>query len=76
MSVLFFIIFFCLGCAIGTIQSRNKEKREWNNGICPMCGKPWIFFDIGLKNCRIYVCDNWHGCCISYNVDNEEGNNS
>lgn len=54
---------------VGGIYARYSEKKSWNNGICPYCGKPWIRFDTDSQGGRMYRCENWHGCDISYNVD-------
>ena len=48
---------------------RRFEKEKWNNGICPICGKPWILFDKDSQGGRMYKCENEHRCTITYNVD-------
>lgn len=45
------------------------EKRRWNNGVCPQCGKPWRYKSRNKKE-RIYMCDNYHFCHIRYGQDN------
>lgn len=45
------------------------EKRKWNNGICPQCGKPWRYKSRNKKE-RIYMCDNSHYCYIRCGQDN------
>lgn len=45
------------------------EKRRWNHGMCPQCGKPWRYKSRNKKE-RIYMCDNNHYCRIRYGQDN------
>ena len=45
------------------------EKRRWNHGMCPQCGKPWRYKSRNKKE-RIYMCDNSHYCYIRYSQDN------
>lgn len=45
------------------------EKRRWNHGMCPQCGKPWRYKSRNKKE-RIYMCDNSHYCHIKYGQDN------
>lgn len=53
----------------GIIHTRRTEKKNWNNGRCPICGKPWIHFDTDSQGGRMYRCGNRHYCTITYNVD-------
>ena len=63
-------IVFCVAVVIfGFTYVRYSEKKNWNNGICPHCGKPWIRFDTDFQRGRMYRCENWHFCDISYNAD-------
>ena len=66
-------IVFCIAVVVflvfGMIYGRYSEKKDWNKGICPQCGKPWIRFDTDSQGGRMYRCENWHYCNISYNVD-------
>jgi len=55
---------------IGGIWARECEKKEWNGGRCPRCGRPWVNFDMDSQGGRGYVCrpcDEHIG--ISYAVD-------
>lgn len=62
-SVLLFI-------TVGPILvGRRQEKRNWNKGICPVCGKPWMLYDTYSHGGRMYRCENWHRCDVSYRVD-------
>lgn len=54
---------------IGTIVVRRLEIKQWNNGYCRECGKLWIHFDTDSHGGRMYRCENWHVCIISYNID-------
>ena len=45
------------------------EKRRWNHGMCPQCGKPWRYKSRNKKE-RIYMCDNYHFYHIRYSQDN------
>ena len=64
-----FIIITLFVCAIILIYARYKEKTSWNNGICPVCKKPWTMYDIDSQGGRMYHCENGHYCDISYRVD-------
>lgn len=54
------------------------EKRDYNKGICPKCGKPLKCIDMDSQGGRWYVCTNRYNrentcdydCWVSYNVDN------
>ena len=61
-SVLLFI-------TVGPILVRRQEKRNWNKGICPVCGKPWMRYDTDSHGSRMYRCENWHSCDVSYRID-------
>lgn len=54
---------------IGIIWARKQEKKNWNKGICPYCGKPWMHYDTDSHGGRMYRCENWHSCDVSYRVD-------
>ena len=53
----------------GIIHTRRSEKKKWNNGKCTICGKPWMHFDTDSQGGRMYRCENWHGCDITYKAD-------
>lgn len=67
------IILFCVSLVLfiifGCIHVRNLEKKRWNHGYCPECGLKWIHYDTDSQGGRMYRCDNWHGCDVSYNID-------
>lgn len=54
---------------IGIVWARKQEKKNWNNGVCPYCGKPWMHYDTDSQGGRMYRCENWHSCDVSYRVD-------
>lgn len=54
----------------GISIARYLEKREYNNGVCRMCGHPLILFDSCYNGDRGYKCLRCHYTFwISYNVD-------
>lgn len=46
----------------GILYYMLKEKREWNKGICPICGKSWKMGPIDCFGHFNYICDNGHIC--------------
>jgi ssDNA-binding Zn-finger/Zn-ribbon topoisomerase 1 len=58
-----------LNFVLGLVWAKRMEKEKWNNGRCPICGKPWIRFDTDSQGGRMYKCENDHRCTITYNVD-------
>lgn len=54
---------------VGIIYVRRQEKKNWNRDICPHCGKPWMHYDTDSQGGRMYRCENWHSCDVSYRVD-------
>lgn len=62
------IMWIILLIVMDLILSR-LDKKKWNNGICPQCGKPWRF-ESHYKGGRMYVCENHHSCRIGYGQDN------
>lgn len=63
---LFGLLFFAM---VGSLYVRHSEKKDWNNGVCSHCGKPWIQYTTDSHGGRMYRCENYHHCDISYNVD-------
>ena len=64
-----FLIYILIQIIVGVILIRRYEKKEWNNGICPKCGEEWKLFDVDSQGGRMYRCDNWHYCDVSYSID-------
>lgn len=54
---------------IGIVSTIIYEKKKWNNGICPICGDKFKLFALDSQGGRMYRCNNWHYCNISFNVD-------
>lgn len=52
-------------------MNRSTEKTWWNDGKCPKCGQPWVWFDTDSQGGRGYKCNNCNKCIwISYkNID-------
>ena len=69
LLLIIFGISIIISIIIGAISMRRYEKKEWNNGVCSKCGDKWRLFDIDSQGGRMYRCDNWHYCDVSYNVD-------
>ena len=58
-----------IGTIVGCIYVRHIEKKNWNNGNCPICNEPWRCFDVDSQGGRMYKCSNHHYCDITYRVD-------
>lgn len=55
---------------VGMTLTRNHEKKEYNNGICPKCGRNLRYFDSDSQGGRGYNCDKCNNFVwVSYNVD-------
>lgn len=54
---------------VGPFLVRLIEEKRWNNGICPECGERWFQYDTDSQGGRLYRCENWHSCDVTYNVD-------
>lgn len=64
-----FLIYILIQIIVGVILVRRHEKKEWNNGICSKCGEKWKLIDVDSQGRRMYRCDNWHYCDVSYSID-------
>lgn len=54
LILLFFIIlFFGIMC-----YAMYREKKAWNNGICPICGNKLRQFDVDSHGDDGWICDN------------------
>lgn len=49
--VIVFGLFFGVG-----FWARQCEKKDWNGGICPDCGRTWKAFDMDSQGGRGYSC--------------------
>lgn len=45
---------------IGSIYSYYCDKKRYNSGICPFCGKRLNQFDVDSQGNRGYTCDDEH----------------
>lgn len=55
---------------IGGISTYFKEKKWWNNGICPRNGQKWIYFDSDSQGGTGYKTpDNKYVCWVSWGID-------
>lgn len=69
------VIFFGI-ITIGAMLARNKEKKDWNGGICSKSGKNWILFDIDSQGGRMYKDGYGNYCDVSYKVDKKANTQS
>ena len=49
VTILLFIVVRCIICYF-------KEKRDFNNGVCPNCGKPLKHFDDDSQGGQGWCC--------------------
>ena len=57
LLIVFLIVFLILwlgGMALGIFL----ERKDWNKGRCPECGKEWRHFDNDSQGGRGYICDD------------------
>lgn len=54
----------------------SSERKEWNNGICAVSGKPWKRFDTDSQGGRGYTDGAGHYCWISYDIDKNYEHNT
>lgn len=75
--MIFFIcilIIILVICGIG--YCIHCERVEFNNGICPKCGKPLKFFDMDSQGGRGYCCNDCrYYTWVSYNCIDKKYNN-
>lgn len=56
IQVILLVIFFvCI--TSGCIWCYLREKKDFNNGICPDCGEPLRHFDDDSQGGQGWVCD-------------------
>lgn len=52
------------------IIARKREKKDYNNSICPRCGERLRCFDMASDGSRGYTCDHCdYTTWCSYDVD-------
>ena len=59
MNILFITLGIVIICFIicGIIWANIKEKKDFNNGICPKCGTPLRHFDDDSQGGQLWCCD-------------------
>ena len=50
------ILFVCI--LLGILYTIKSEKKEFNNHICPKCGKSLQLFDVDSQGGRGYCCND------------------
>lgn len=65
------ILIVCIALIIlvitGILIGMYLEYKDFNNGICPKCGKPLILFDTDSQGGRGYCCSKcMHVAWVSY----------
>lgn len=71
MEVLKFIgIFLILLIVTGgplVLLGSKLESKDFNKGVCRVCGKKLRHFDTDSQGGRLYTCENFHTLvCVSY----------
>lgn len=67
VNILFILVFvivslICIIVGLATLLAQ-KERKEWNDGICPQCGETWQLLSVESidgETCRHYICKNKH----------------
>ena len=52
------LVLLIVGIVLGCIWCYFREKKDFNNGICPRCGKPLRHFDDDSQGGQGWYCDN------------------
>lgn len=61
------IVFIILLISV-PIWGINEERKDFNNGVCPKCGKQLRCFDMDSQGGRGYSCDKCdYTTWVSYN---------
>ena len=58
MKILVIIIISIAIVLFGCYLCATKEKKDWNNGICPICGHKLRHFDCDSQGGDGWTCDN------------------
>lgn len=55
-----FVLMTLILCIIGLYLTYKIEKKQYNNGICPKCGRPLYYCRniIDQQQGRTYICKN------------------
>ncbi len=49
------------------LAARHVEKKAFNGGFCPSCGRKWRRYDMDSQGGRGYTCDSCNkGVWVSY----------
>lgn len=77
INIMFYtIILLVLTTIISYLVLLYIKVKEWNNGKCSICDKPWAFYFSSKDKEVSYVCENGHICCISNKIINRRFMNS
>lgn len=67
MMIIFLIIVLII-VVFGPLWCISREHKDFNNGVCPKCGKQLRNFDMDSQGGRGYICDNCdYTTWVSYN---------
>ena len=68
MNEIVLIVIISIIIGVFCICSYIVEKRDFNNGICKVCGNKLHYFDMDSSGARGYMCENCmeHWCWISW----------
>lgn len=55
---LFVLILLLVIFGIGILKCRKGERKDWNKGICPQCGKQLKCFDIDSQGGEGWCCND------------------
>lgn len=73
IDIMFYIvILLIIDCIIPYLILLSIEIKEWNDGKCPRCGKPWAFYFSSKDKEVSYVCESGHVCRISNKIINRK----
>ena len=68
MITIIFCILLTIFIVLGIIYGIYTERKDFNNGYCPNCGKKLKLFDIDSQGGRGYCChDCMYYAWVSYN---------
>lgn len=80
MKIILLIIFITFIIFVsGITWAYCSEKKNYNKGVCPKCGKPLKCREVNSQGGRWYVCTDRYNeenpcsynCWITYNVDSK-----
>lgn len=53
--------------ALGVIWAIRTERKNWNGGVCPKCGKELKHTNTDAHGCELWECPECgHSVCVSY----------